>query len=125
LLSWGLEEVASYSARIATTCTEAVSFEPSRRHKENPHSGIFVIYSTHMDYVTILGLVGAGSILVAFIMNQFGKWSKDTLVYDAVNAIGAFILIIYAYLITSYPFMVLNAVWFLVAFKDVVVSIRK
>jgi hypothetical protein len=73
-----------------------------------------------MDYVTLIGLVGAGSILVAFMMNQFGRWSKDSFSYDLVNAVGAAILIIYAYLITSYPFMVLNTVWFLVAFKDVV-----
>jgi hypothetical protein len=78
-----------------------------------------------MDYITLLGLLGAGSILVAFIMNQFGKWSKDSFIYDLTNALGALVLIVYAYLITSYPFMVLNTVWFLVAFKDVITGIRK
>ncbi|MCA9360314.1 hypothetical protein H6785_02280 [Candidatus Nomurabacteria bacterium] len=73
-----------------------------------------------MDNFTLLGLLGAGSILVAFVLNQFGKWSKDSFSYDAVNTFGAFILIIYAHLITSYPFMVLNTVWFIVAFRDVV-----
>ncbi|MCA9358733.1 hypothetical protein KC926_00830 [Candidatus Kaiserbacteria bacterium] len=68
----------------------------------------------------IIGIVGATSILIAFLFNQTGRWTNDSFVYDFVNAIGALLLIIYAYLISSYPFMVLNTVWFLAAFKDLV-----
>jgi hypothetical protein len=71
-----------------------------------------------MEYITTLGLVGAGSILFSFGMNQIGKWSRDDFVYDAVNAFGALLLTIYSYLIVSYPFMLLNIVWFLIAVKD-------
>jgi hypothetical protein len=71
-----------------------------------------------MEYITTLGLVGAGSILFSFGMNQIGKWSRDAFVYDAVNAFGALLLTIYSYLIVSYPFMLLNIVWFLIAVKD-------
>jgi hypothetical protein len=73
-----------------------------------------------MEYITILGLIGASSILLSFGMNQAGKWSRDDFVYDAVNAFGALILTIYSYLISSYPFMVLNIVWFLIAAKDLI-----
>ncbi|MCB9814892.1 hypothetical protein H6784_05825 [Candidatus Nomurabacteria bacterium] len=73
-----------------------------------------------MDPVTILGVIGAGIILLAFLMNQKDKWLNDSLVYDVTNAVGALMLVIYAYLISSYPFMVLNTVWFLSAFLDIV-----
>tara|TARA_B100001989_G_scaffold240415_2_gene205459 strand:- start:518 stop:745 length:228 start_codon:yes stop_codon:yes gene_type:complete len=71
-----------------------------------------------MNATTIIGIIGASLILVAFILNQTGEWSKDSFSYDLVNAVGSAVLIYYAYLLTSYPFMVLNGVWFVISFKD-------
>jgi hypothetical protein len=73
-----------------------------------------------MDIVTLIGVVGAATILLAFTMNQLGKWSTESRVYDGVNAIGGFLLLAYSYLIESWPFLVLNLVWFLVAARDLV-----
>ena len=73
-----------------------------------------------MNSEIVIGIVGATLILVAFVLNQIGKWSKDSFSYDLVNAIGSAFLIYYAYILTSYPFMVLNAVWFLVSVRDLV-----
>lgn len=70
--------------------------------------------------VTLLGVVGASLILIAFVANRFGCWSTTSLTYDAVNALGALLLIAYSYLIASYPFILLNVVWLLVAIKDLV-----
>ncbi|MCD5380984.1 MAG: hypothetical protein LR008_00205 [Candidatus Pacebacteria bacterium] len=73
-----------------------------------------------MEPVTILGVVGATIILIAFSLNQIGRWSSNSLLYDWSNVVGSFILIAYAVLIDSIPFIILNSVWFIVSFRDVI-----
>lgn len=71
-----------------------------------------------MDIVTLIGVAGATAILVAFTMNQLGKWNTESRLYDGVNALGGGLLVVYSYLIESWPFLVLNIVWFVVAARD-------
>jgi hypothetical protein len=78
-----------------------------------------------MDTNTIIGVLGATIILVTFLLNQFGKWSVTSRSYDVANALGSLILIIYAALLESLPFLVLNTVWFVFSFLDVIKSLRK
>lgn len=63
--------------------------------------------------VTVLGSIGAGSLLVAFILLNARKIQSNSYTYETLNLAGAVILIVYSYLISSYPFLVLNIVWFL------------
>jgi len=74
-----------------------------------------------MDITTIIGVIGAGIILVFFLLNQFKVLSVDNVWYDLANAVGSGFLMVYAYLLESLPFLILNLVWFLFSFKDVVV----
>jgi len=78
-----------------------------------------------VEFVTLFGILGAALILLAFILNEFDVINKDMLSYSLLNFLGALILVIYAYLIESYPFMILNLVWLLVAFKDVWRGLRR
>ena len=73
----------------------------------------------------LIGLSGMFLILFAFIMNQVHKWRDDYLVYDAVNALGSILLVIYALMIVSWPFLILNLVWFAVSIRDVFLDTRK
>ena len=79
-----------------------------------------LLYNVFTMEITIIGVLGASIILVAFLLNQFGKWSTESRSYDLANTIGSGILMYYAYLLDSLPFLVLNAVWFLVSLRDVV-----
>lgn len=72
-----------------------------------------------------IGVVGAGLILVAFSLNQLGKWNSDSKLYDGVNTLGSLLLIVYAVLLESYPFLVLNSVWFFVSVRDLVYVKKK
>ncbi len=64
----------------------------------------------------LVGIVGMFCILIAFIMDEFyKKWNQETIRYNLTNLIGAGLLIYYAYTLVSWPFMFLNAVWFIVA----------
>ena len=73
----------------------------------------------------IIGIAGAALILLAFILSETHVWSEDDLTYDAVNLIGAALLIWYSWLIHSWPFAILNGVWALVALRDVILDARR
>lgn len=75
-----------------------------------------------MDTITIFGVIGASIILLAFSMNQLGKWPSDSKSYDWSNLIGSLILTVFAVLTNSIPFVVLNSVWFLVSLRDLIKS---
>ncbi|OGG40182.1 hypothetical protein A2116_01065, partial [Candidatus Jorgensenbacteria bacterium GWA1_49_17] len=71
-----------------------------------------------MDVTTLIGSTGAAIILIAFFLNQTHKLSQDSLKYDVSNLIGSGLLVIYAVLLSSVPFAILNGVWFLVSLRD-------
>jgi len=75
--------------------------------------------------VTFIGIIGAGLVLLGFIMNQTKKWKNTDLIYDFVNFLGALLLVIYGLLLKGYPFVVLNTVWALVSLRDVLIDLKK
>ena len=73
-----------------------------------------------MDVVTVIGVIGAGLVLIAFSTNEL-RWLKSTSVwYDSLNLFGSVLLIYYAAALGSLPFIILNTVWFIFAGKDIV-----
>ena len=72
-----------------------------------------------MDSTTLIGVVGAGLLLIAFVGNELGKLNSEDLGYDVLNFIGAALLAWYAVLLESWPFLILEGVWALVALRDV------
>ncbi|PIN74111.1 hypothetical protein COV20_00660 [Candidatus Woesearchaeota archaeon CG10_big_fil_rev_8_21_14_0_10_45_16] len=69
-----------------------------------------------MAFELAIGIVGISFILAAFILDEFLKtWNQNTIRYNLFNIVGAAFLVWYAYLLNSWPFMVLNGVWFLAA----------
>ncbi len=81
------------------------------------------ITDMNIDFTTILGIIGAMFILVAFILEQKKIWNNEMLRYDLVNFIGSAILVVYGILIKGYPFVVLNLVWASVSLFDVVTDV--
>lgn len=80
--------------------------------------------ATLRGMVTAIGATGAGIILIFFILNEIHKISTDNVWYDLGNFFGSFLLVIYAYLLGSIPFLILNAVWAIFSLKEVVSSLR-
>lgn len=78
-----------------------------------------------MDVSLFIGSVGAMLILVAFFLNQIHKLSNDSFSYDFINLVGGVMLLVYAVLLSSIPFLILNSVWVIVSLKDVIVTVRK
>lgn len=73
-----------------------------------------------MGPVEILGIASAGLLLFAFVANEWGKLSSESIWYDLCNFLSALGLFAYAYHLGAVPFMITNAVWGLVSGADVV-----
>ncbi len=74
---------------------------------------------------TFIGASGAALILIAFILEQTHRWKDTDLKYDVLNLIGSALLIVYAVLLRSYPFLVLNGVWAIVSLRDVLGDMKR
>ena len=73
----------------------------------------------------MVGIIGTALILIGFILNQIGVWKTSSFSYDLINLFGGAVLIYYALLLSSIPFLVLNTVWVVVSLKDVLRSCIK
>jgi hypothetical protein len=74
---------------------------------------------------TLIGIVGAFIILGCFILNEFNKLDRHSVWYDTGNVVGSLILMVYSYLLGSWPFLILNIVWGLVALRDLLKTLAK
>jgi len=63
----------------------------------------------------IIGSIGAAILLLAFALEQFGVVSDKSYAYDGANVLGSALLGYYAWVGQVWPFIVLEAVWALVA----------
>lgn len=62
-----------------------------------------------------LGTIGVSLLLVAFFLNLSKKLETENLFYGILNILGAGLCGVSAYLISFYPFVVLESVWVLVS----------
>ncbi len=72
-----------------------------------------------MNFITILGIIGASLVLIGFVGNRLRYWRADEGVYLFINAIGSGVLVVYSVIIESWPFVALNVVWLLFSVNDV------
>ncbi|MDO8571144.1 MAG: hypothetical protein Q7R79_00505 [bacterium] len=73
----------------------------------------------------IIGLVGAALILLAFVLGQLHVWKDTYLAYDLLNAAGSILLVVYGWMGSAWPFVILNSVWAIVSLRDVAVDLSR
>lgn len=78
-----------------------------------------------MNTTLIIGILGAAIILAFFLLEQTNKVNNKSLWYDGGNFIGSALLVIYAILLSSIPFLILNGVWAIFSLKDVFIDLKK
>jgi len=78
-----------------------------------------------MPIYEIIGIIGMALILLAFLLNQLGKWKNEYLIYDFTNLVGSILLFYYAVALDSLPFMIINVVWGIVSLRDVFLDINR
>ena len=76
-----------------------------------------------METTTLIGVSGAAIILIAFVLSQVHLWGSNWLIYEFCNFIGSALLVWYAVLLGSVPFIILNGVWGVVSLWYVYVDL--
>ncbi|MDX9856382.1 MAG: hypothetical protein RBT76_01170 [candidate division Zixibacteria bacterium] len=72
----------------------------------------------------VIGAVGVGLILFAFLLNLFRRLSERHPAYLLLNAIGAGMACWYAWIGGTLPFVILEGVWCLAALVQLVMVKR-
>ena len=68
-----------------------------------------------MSLADIIATIGISILLIAFILNSRNLIYADKKLYNILNRVGAALCGYSAYLISFYPFVVLETVWAVVA----------
>ena len=79
-----------------------------------------MLLSMQVDLPLIIGIIGMLLVLLGFIMIQTHRWTADNFGFDLVNLIGSSGLVYYGYMGRAWPFVILNGIFVLYAFKEVV-----
>ena len=67
------------------------------------------------DILSLFGAFGIILLLASFWLNHTKRIVRSTYLYNGLNVVGAGILTVYAYLINAQVFLVLEAIWVIVA----------
>ncbi len=75
-----------------------------------------------MDASSIIGSAGVSLLLLAFVLNITNKLNSEATAYLVLNVLGALLAGISSYLISFWPFVILEGVWM---FASLVPLIKK
>lgn len=78
-----------------------------------------------MNYNDIIGTIGVGLILLAYVFNTFAVIKKDGRLFFCMNILGAGLACYASWLINYVPFIILEGVWCLVSVAGFVKLISK
>lgn len=68
-----------------------------------------------MTYPDIIASIGVALLLIGFFLNLRKILSTDSVAYSILNILGAGLCGISSYMISFYPFVILESVWVVVA----------
>ncbi|MBN2236831.1 MAG: hypothetical protein JW729_04680 [Bacteroidales bacterium] len=68
-----------------------------------------------MNQVDWIGFIGVFQILLAYILNVFGKLDKNNLMFILLNSVGAGMACLASILMNYLPFILLEGVWTIVS----------
>jgi hypothetical protein len=66
-------------------------------------------------WIDLIGWVGAGSVLVAYLMVSTRRWEGHSVPYQFLNLIGGVCLILNTLYFGAYPSSLVNLVWVAIA----------
>jgi hypothetical protein len=77
------------------------------------------------DATTLVGSAGVALLLLAFVLNLFGRLRANGPAYMGLNFVGAALACYASWLLDFMPFVVLEGVWALVALAGVPRALRE
>lgn len=78
-----------------------------------------------MNTQIAIGIIGTATVLTAFTMNQLQYWKNSDIKYDLTNFVGGVLLVVYAIMLGSLPFAILNFIWATVSLRDIMNGLKK
>jgi hypothetical protein len=78
-----------------------------------------------MNTIDWIGFIGVFQILLAYILNVFGKIKSEELTFILLNFLGASMACIASILMKYIPFIILEGVWALVSLISLIKYITK
>jgi hypothetical protein len=73
-----------------------------------------------MKFSEVMGSLGVAILLIAFLLNLLKIIKTESLIYSLLNLIGAGIACYASYLISYFPFVILEGSWALVSLVAVI-----
>ncbi len=77
-----------------------------------------------MSFSEIMGSLGVAILLLAFILNMLKIIKTESLSYLLLNFVGAVIACFASYLISYFPFVILEGVWALATLASLIKFLR-
>ena len=78
-----------------------------------------------MSNIDWIGSIGVFMILLAYVLNAFGKLEPNNLTFILLNLIGSSLACTASALMNYLPFIILEAVWALVSFVSLINYFRR
>ncbi len=78
-----------------------------------------------MSTTDIIGTIGVSLILIAYFLNIFSLIKKDGTLFYVLNIFGGAIACFSSYLISFWPFVVLEGTWAIISVVALLKSIKK
>ncbi|HEU0184088.1 MAG TPA: hypothetical protein VFS27_02165 [Blastocatellia bacterium] len=78
----------------------------------------------HGDFPTIVGSIGVGLLLIAYLLNLTRRAPQGSRLYTTLNVVGAGLACYSSYLISFVPFIILEGVWFVVSAVALIKALR-
>lgn len=78
-----------------------------------------------MSTTDIIGTIGVSLILIAYFLNIFSLIKKDGILFYVLNIFGGAIACFSSYLISFWPFVVLEGTWSVISIIALLNSIKK
>lgn len=78
-----------------------------------------------MSFLTIVGLLGVATVLIAYGMMTAGKWAANSAIYQWLNVIGTSGILLSLMQAWNLPAFVANSLWILIGVVSLVRIYRK
>jgi len=78
-----------------------------------------------MELALVSGVTGLLLLLVAFVLGLFNILNQKSELYNVLNLLGALLLAVYAYSLSSIPFLILESVWGCFALYKLITLMRR
>ncbi len=78
-----------------------------------------------MDMTSLTGSLGVALLLLAFFLNLFNFLSREGALYKVINLVGAGLAGYASWLLHFMPFVILEAIWFIVTALSLWPNLKK